>query len=87
MPKVDTNCSVQKTKRCASWDFIFHTLQIHLIVAMNLSDKLDKSSDKALCLAHMRQNKFFKTIFIVFATSNFIKSCEIFSENKKTKCT
>ena len=42
-------------------------MQMNVFVAMTISDKLDKKSNKALCLAHMRQNKFFHMIFIVFS--------------------
>jgi len=59
---------------------VFHIMQKKVIFAITASDKLDKRSNEALCLAHLRKNKIFHMIFIYFPILNFIKICEIFSE-------
>jgi hypothetical protein len=67
MSKLNTDFSTQRTNICTSWDFIFCVTQVHFILAMTVSDKLEKISTEALCVFHMRQNTFFQTIFIVFS--------------------
>jgi len=83
VPKVFTNCSIQKTLIYATRDFIFNIMQMNVIVAITASDKLDKRSNEAFCLAYLRKKyNFPHEFYFYFLISKFIKICEIFSEYK-----
>jgi len=64
VPKVHTNCSIQKTLIYTTRVLKFHIMQMNVIVAITVSDKLVKRSNEALCLAHMRKKIQFSTLFL-----------------------
>jgi len=84
VPKVFTNCSIQKTLIYATRDFIFNIMQMNVIVAVTASDKLDKRSNEAFCLAHVRKNTIFHMIFIfIFPYQSSSKSVKYFRNINK----